>query len=278
MEPAEKLTQGWRARLSLEFSGRADRTIISARAHQGPLVIQKPFYPEGEVSHVYILHPPGGVAGGDDLGITLQLHDGAHALVTTPASGKFYRAQAAPSICEQTFKVAAGATLEWLPQDNILFDGCRVNMRTRVLLEEGAGFLGWEILCLGRTAGGQPFREGYCNQNLEVWKNGYPVFIERGYYAGGHALLQSPWGMKGFTVAGSFVAVGADREILERVNLELQDQGNEMFSASLLDDVLVCRYLGREGEHARKAFTRAWEIVRPMLLDRPACIPRIWNT
>ena len=273
--------QGWQARLSLEFSGRTDHTILSARRHRGPLMVQKPFYPEGEVCHVYLLHPPGGVAGGDDLGIELQLHAGAHALVTTPASGKFYRAQAAPSLCEQTFKVKAGATLEWLPQDNILFDGCKVELQTRVVLEEGAHFLGWEILCLGRTAGDQPLHDGYCNQKLEVWKNNRPVFIERGSYAGGHALLQSPWGLAGYTVAGSFVVVGANRKMLETINDKVRERYegiDGMFSATLLDDVLVCRYLGLQAESARNAFTRAWEIVRPMFLNREACIPRIWKT
>jgi len=94
-------------------------------------------------------------------------------------------------------------------------------------------------------------------------------------------LLQSPWGLAGYTVAGSFVVVGANRKMLETINDKVRERHegiDGMFSATLLDDVLVCRYLGLQAESARNAFTRAWEIVRPMFLNREACIPRIWKT
>ncbi len=54
---------GWKANLSLEFKATALRTVISKREHKGPLAIQRPFYPEDDVCHVYLLHPPGGVVG-----------------------------------------------------------------------------------------------------------------------------------------------------------------------------------------------------------------------
>ena len=64
---ADMQNQTWKAKLELGFKGREDKTYVSHRKHLGPLVIQKPFYPEGEVCHVYLIHPPGGIVGGDEL-------------------------------------------------------------------------------------------------------------------------------------------------------------------------------------------------------------------
>ena len=118
--------KNWRAHLVLKFSGRDDKTIVSHRQYQGPLVIQKPFYPEDDVCHVYLLHPPGGVVGGDQLTLDVEVNREGHALITTPAAGKFYRSAGSLAQLKQTLVVKAKSTLEWLPQETILFSGCEV--------------------------------------------------------------------------------------------------------------------------------------------------------
>ena len=126
---------GWQARLSLGFRRQNARTILERRAHQGPLRVQRPFYPEGgSVCHVAILHPPGGVVGGDELRIDAALDAESRALLTTPAAGKFYRSAGPVARQTQRLTVAAGATLEWLPQENIVYSGARVHALTRVEL------------------------------------------------------------------------------------------------------------------------------------------------
>ena len=77
---------GWRAELSLGFTAEpvvdgprdgapaAPLTRLTTRAHRGPLVVQRPFYPEGPgVPHVYLLHPPGGIVGGDSLRVEVSV-------------------------------------------------------------------------------------------------------------------------------------------------------------------------------------------------------------
>ncbi|MEO7558110.1 MAG: urease accessory protein UreD, partial [Gammaproteobacteria bacterium] len=142
--------EGWRAELSLRFARANGRTVLAARRHQGPLQIQRAFYPEpGGVCHAYILHPPGGVVAGDSLAIEVRVDERAQTLLTTPAAGKFYRSTGRSATARQVLIVSAGAELEWFPQENIVFQGARVAMTTRIDLAADGAFMGWEILCLG---------------------------------------------------------------------------------------------------------------------------------
>jgi Urease accessory protein UreH len=269
---------GWQARLELEFGSRAGRTVITRRYHYGPLAVQKPFYPEKDGCHVYLLHPPGGVVGGDHLRIEIDVTTGAHALMTTPASTKFYRSSGALSVQENYLKVVAGATLEWLPQETILFANCRASLVTRVALAADARFIGWEVLCLGRPAANEYFDKGACWQRFELWQEDIPLMVERTHLKGSGSLLSAPWGLMGHTVLGTLVAVPANDAILEAVRESVTPGRHALFSTTLLDEVLVCRYLGDQGEAAHHCFTSAWSAIRPNLLGRSACYPRIWYT
>jgi len=278
--PPRHTDAGWIARLELGFRARGTRTILAHRRHVGPLQVQRPFYPDGErACHVYILHPPGGVVGGDSLAISAAVVRGAHALLTTPAAGKLYRSAGASAQLSQELNVADGAWLEWLPQETIAFDGARAASATRVTLTGTAGFIGWEILCLGRPAAGETYTHGEFVQRFEIWRDGAPLWWERNALAGGAPVLHAPWGLAGRSVVASMVAVGRAPSALpalrELLNAE-QDDGE--FSVSQLRDVLVCRYLGNSAEQARAGFIAAWRLLRPALWDIEASPPRIWAT
>jgi len=161
---------GWEARIELGFERRHRRTVM-ARRHYGPLAVQKPFYPEGEICHTYLIHPPGGI---------------------------------------------------------------------------------------------------------EVWREGMPLLIERARLEGGSNLLSAHWGLMGRTVVGTLVALPANHALLEAAREAVVPAPGDLFSATLLGEVLVCRYLGGQGEAARRCFTSIWSATRPHLLGRPACYPRIW--
>ena len=152
---------GWQAALDLGFAREDGATRLARRAHRGPLVVQRPFLPEGPgVCHVYLLHPPGGLVGGDELTIDVEVDAGAHALVTTPAAGKVYRTTGAAARQTQRLRVADGATLEWLPQEAILYDGARATLETRVELGAARRFIGIDAVCFGLPAGRAPFARG----------------------------------------------------------------------------------------------------------------------
>lgn len=268
----------WHAHLELGFAERAGRTVPVHRRHIGPLSVQRPFHPEGTPCHTYVLHPPGGVVGGDRLDIETSVESGAHALVTTPASGKFYRSAGELAEQHQALNVKGDGILEWLPQDTILFSGSQVTMQTRVDLDEHARFIGWDILSFGRPASKDYYDDGYCRQAFELWRNNKPLIIERARYQSNDEMMTAPWGLQNYNTVGTMVATNADKALLEAARQIEFETSFGLLSSTLIDDVLVCRMLGHQGMQCRETFTRIWQAIRPSLLARDACIPRIWNT
>ncbi|MFO1352527.1 MAG: urease accessory protein UreD [Gammaproteobacteria bacterium] len=271
--------QGWQARLELGFTRIGSRTLLSERRHSGPLLVQRPFYPEADgACHVYVLHPPGGVVGGDELELSVDARAGADALLTTPAAAKFYRSVGARARQQHLFRVAEDAALEWLPQETIVYDGARMRTVTRVELHGSARFIGWEILCLGRPAAGEEFAHGACRQALELWHGHIPLYLERGHYEGDGELLRAAWGLRCLPVTATLLCSGSPTEGVEAVRGAVNAEAGEWFGASQLEGVLVCRYLGPSAARARALFMNAWSVLRPILLGKSACPPRVWMT
>jgi urease accessory protein len=229
-----------------------------------------------------VLHPPGGLAPGDRLSIDIEVDSGAHALSTTPAAGKCYRSDGRTSEQVQRLRVTGGAALEWLPQENIVFDGARVHTTTRVELGPGAKFIGWDVLCLGRPASGERLTNGWCRTHFELFRESRPLHIERARYDGGAPMLDRACGLGGAPAIGTLLATPASSVALtlaRAVTHRLDD--SELVSSTLLgveDGVLSCRYLGSSAARARDYFARVWTAIRPELLGRPAVWPRIWLT
>ncbi|MCG6873588.1 MAG: urease accessory protein UreD [Betaproteobacteria bacterium] len=280
MHPGEAVhLQGWRAELDLAFERRAARTVLAARRHAGPLVVQKPFYPEGEaVCHAIVLHPPAGIAGGDDLELSARSAGGAHALLTTPGAGKWYRSAGSWARQRLDFDVAEGACLEWLPQETIIYDGALARLETEVRLAGDACYLGWEILCLGRTGSGEAFQRGTCRLRTTVLRDGKAQWLERGIIDGGGELLDARVGLGGQPVCGTLIVAAPvlAAELIAACRVPQPSVGAG--AVTCLPGTLVARYLGPSSEAARRYFARLWGIIRPEVLGRTATVPRIWAT
>ena len=270
--------RSWPARLELGFEPRVQRTALAHRRHHGPLRVQRPFYPEGDVCHCYLLHPPGGLVGGDMLEIDVYLRPGANALVTTPGATKFYRQNGFRAGQSQQLDVAANAVLEWMPQESIYFDGCDAASVTRIDLERDARFIGWEITVLGRPASGDWFRSGIAEQRIELYRERTPLYLDRLRLTGDSGLLTASAGLSGHTVSATMLATGVDRDLLETLRASLPDDLPGQLGMTLKHDLLIARFIGDRAEHARQCFVAIWRVLRPALIGREACVPRIWNT
>ncbi len=269
-------TPSWYAELELAYArfGESSRPVL--RRHLGPLRVQKHLYAEGpEVCQHIIVHPPGGIAGGDRLAIRARVEDGAWAQLTSPGAAKWYRANG-PAYQTLELHVSPGATLEWLPQETIVFSAAQAELQTRIELHGDARLFYWDIVALGRPASGERFEQGHFQARLDIRRDGRPLWHERQRIAGGDGLLDSPIGLDGQPVFATLLVTGEiDDELLERCRALAHPVRGDL---SQLPGLLVARCLAGETLQARAWLIALWQLLRPALLGREALAPRIWNT
>ena len=272
--------QAW---LSLAFADDRGTTRLLDRAHYGPLRVQKALYPEHpSICHAIIVHPPGGVVGGDQLSIKACAGERAHAFLTTPGAAKWYQANGKLSRQQVRLQVADSATMEWLPQETIFFDRAEVALEHQVELQGEARYIGGEILCFGRTASGETFNSGRISQQTSIRRDGKLLWFEQGALDGGSAAMQSRLGLADCSVCATLMVAG--KTFPASFVQQLRDCASQMsdgrasVGASQVKSVLVLRHLGHSSELARQWMMQAWQMLRPELLGHAAHIPRIWST
>lgn len=273
MRVAEPIAAPWTAHLRLGFESIYQKTILSDKRFDGPLVVQKPLYPEGDgVCHAIVVHPPAGIAGGDELRLDVSAGQDASVLLTTPGAGKWYRS--AGPWARQKLRFDVMGDLEWLPQETIVFDAALADMECEVNLGARGRYVGWEILCLGRTGSGERFARGRIHMKNAISRNGSPLWWERGRIAGGGRLMSSPAGLSGKSVCATLLAAapGIDRSVLSSCR-EIEE-----LAVTLLPGLLVARMLCDSSEAAKAGLARAWSKLRPQIFGRDAVEPRIWRT
>ena len=269
-------TPSWHAELELGYARFGDTTRPVQRRHLGPLRVQKHLYAEGpQVCQHIIVHPPGGIAGGDRLDIRASVGSDAWAQLTSPGAAKWYRA-AGPAYQTLELNVAAGATLEWLPQETIVFSAAQAELSTRIELQGDARLFYWDIVALGRPASDERFDLGHFQSRLEIRRDGQLLWHERQRIVGGDGLLDSPIGLDGQPVFATLLVTGEIApELLETCrSLPHAVRGD----LTQLPGLLVARCLAGEALQARAWLIALWRLLRPALLGREALPPRIWST
>lgn len=269
-------TPSWHAELELGYARFGDSTRPVQRRHKGPLRVQKHLYAEGpEVCQHIIVHPPGGIAGGDRLQIRASVERDAWAQLTSPGAAKWYRATG-PAYQTLDLSVAAGATLEWLPQETIVFSAAQAELSTRIELQGDARLFYWDLVALGRPASNERFDLGHFQSHLDIRRDGQLLWHERQRIVGGDGLLDSPIGLDGQPVFATLLATGEiDSPLLERCRALPHAVRGDL---TQLPGLLVARCLASEALLARAWLIDLWRLLRPTLLGREALPPRIWST
>lgn len=275
---------GWLGHLHLHYSHDGARTLALDR-HQGPLRVLQRLYPEGpDICHHVLVHPPGGIVGGDRLEVELQLDAGTHAVLTTPGATRFYRSAGEPAVQQVRAQLAPGARLEWLPLETLAYDACLAENDLRFDLAPGAQMLGWELLALGLPAAGKPFARGHLHQRIEL----PGVWLEQGRIAADdQLLLDSPLGLAGHRVLGTlWWASGSDAPgplrdaMLEaaRACIDAHPSLSGLAGATSPDArVVVCRALADRVEPLFSLWRQIrarWRALAWQLDEHP---PRIWR-
>ncbi len=256
----------------------------------GPLRVQRPFYPEADgTCHTYVLHPPGGIAIGDRLNIRATLGEHCQVLLTTPSAGKVYGVFGADNAAAHTgpkqfqhteLKIQPSAFCEWLPQENIIFNTACVELKTRIHLEEGAKFIGWDIVRLGRAASNEEFSQGTLRQQLELWRVGRLAFLDKNELKAEDSLRHAQCGFQSHNTFATMVAtVTLSRDQIDEVLRRLDTlENNKCWGVTQKNDLFIARYLGDSIIHCRKGLLMLWQVVRELMLEKQASVPRIWNT
>lgn len=273
----------WNASLALDYTRHADKTVAHFR-HDGPLRILQSLYPEGEaICHNVIVHPPGGLVGGDTLDLTFTAGAGAHGLVTTPGATRFYRSQGEPALQRTRITLEAGARMEWLPLETIAYSGCLAENRLTLQLAPGAELMGWDVTAFGLPAAGQPFAQGHFSQHIEV----PGIWLEWARIrAADTLLLDSPLGLAGHRCMASLFFVAGSK--LERKRREQAlDVARQVIDVHALSatagatspdgQLVVVRVLAPMVEPAMDLLKQVWKAWRDHFWNQAAPSPRIWS-
>jgi urease accessory protein len=274
----------WHAQLNLDYQLELGRTV-ARHAHTGPLRILQSLYPEGDsICHNVLVHPPGGLVGGDTLDLNVQVAPGAHGLLTTPGATRFYRSDGEAALQRTTITVADNARMEWLPLEAICHSGCLAENRLTMSLAPGAEMLGWDITALGLPAANKPFESGHFCQHLEV----PGVWLESANIkALDDLLLNSPIGLAGHRCFATLFFLSGSKLERQRRQLAL-DTARQVIQAHPLcatagatspdGQVVLVRALAPVVEPAMALLRSVWLAWRSQLWQLDAASPRIWST
>ena len=273
----------WNATLSLDYSLQAGKTVAHFR-HDGPLRILQSLYPEGPaVCHNVLVHPPGGLVGGDTLDITVTAATGSHGLITTPGATRFYKSLGETALQRTRIQLEAGARAEWLPMEALCYSGCLAENHLTLDLAPGAELMGWDVTALGLPSASQPYIEGSFCQHIEL----PGVWLERArILANDPLLMDSPLGLAGQRcVATLFFASGSKLERkrregaldLARGVMQAHPLCNTAGATSPNAQVVVVRVLAPLVEPAMGLLKQVWKSWRQHFWDQAAPSPRIWS-
>jgi urease accessory protein len=278
----------WHGHLRIDYRREGERTVALDR-HDGPLRVLQRLYPEGDrICHHVLVHPPGGMVGGDVLELDLRLAGGCHALLTTPAASRYYRSSGEAARQTVRARLAAGSRLEWLPMETIAYPACDGISEIEIDLEPGAEAIGWEMLALGLPTANQPFDRGRFAQRFSIRGR----WLDHGLIAADDALLRdSPLGLAGHGVLATmwFAAAGALSTVQRAALVDAARSASPPAgtagaaapfagTSAVRDDLIVVRVLAGRVEPAFALLVAIWSRWRALAWGLGATPPRIWRT
>lgn len=270
---------GWEAALELGYARRGERTVPTHRRHRGPIRVQKHHEPELGVCQHILVHPPAGMAGGDSVDVDVAVGPGAHAQLTTPGATPWYRSAGPAARQSVRARVDAGATLELLPREHLVFDGAEVVIDTDVTLAADARLVMWDIVALGRPHGDAPFTRGRVHADARIWRAGALVWCDRMRLAADDHRRASALGLGGADVCATLVVAAPHRLALDACHdVETPDPAGARAGITDLGGLVIGRWLGAAVEPARRWLEAMWRALRPQAVGRAALAPRIWRT
>ena len=247
------------------------RTALRHLHQVSPLRALFPTPERDEALTVAVVNTSGGLAGGDRLAITMHAEANARATISAPAAEKIYRSLGPPSRIDCTLRLDAGAMLEWIPQETILFNGARQRRRITADVAPGAVLLAAETLVFGRSARGEPFAQGALVDGWRIRREGILVWADGVAFEPPGPLVDR-FGFAGAEALATLIFCAEDAALLRD---PLRDSG--VLATVPAKGLVVARWLGSAPD-VRRDLAAALCLVRAAALGLPARLPRLWTT
>ncbi len=257
----------------LAFANRNNRNSIVERYASAPVRILTPSI-QGGIPEAVLANTSGGIAGGDTSHVDILVAQNAQALVTGQAAEKIYRSIDMPASIRTVIKIEDGSTLEYLPQESILFDGAKLNRAVNISLGARSCLLLSEMFVLGRWAMNEDFTRGIFLDRWSIDVAGQPIWREGLRVEGGLSSLSSSLGFANARALATIFYAGANAaEVLGLA----RDVIGPMGGATIVRGMLVVRMLGNEAGMLKQQLSEIISIIRAAALGRPAEVPRVWR-
>lgn len=268
-----KQLNSWKGFLFLRFKYKNKKTYLHTKKNFGPLFVQNTFYPEDKICHVYILHPPGGLVGGDNLYIKNYLEEKSKVLVTTPSASKFYKSNGKIVNVKYKIFLEKNTTLEWLPQNNIFFSNSLVNIENEFFIKSESKLIIWDTLCLNNLLNKKKNNKSILISSLKIWKKNVILLNEKIRIIKGNLSI-----LFNKKILSMLIAMPADINILKFIRKFNNINKNIIIGSTLIKDILIIRIIGNDNILIQKIMKNMWKKLRIKIIGIKPCIPRIWFT
>lgn len=254
------------------FKLKENKTILYNKLHHGPLMVQRIFHHEKNVCHVYLLHPPGGVVSGDSLFINAKFSLGSKVLITSPGATKFYKSIGKTSYVNQNFYLSENSSLEWLPQDNIIFCNSDIQLNTQFYLKKTSKLFAWENLHFKDYKNKKSFGHTSLVTCLQIWKDKKLLLHERLRVLKGDMTI-----LDFHPLVTIIVASPANEHLLYLARQTVKNQ-KIIAGCTLIDHLLIIRLLDKSNINVQNILRQLWHVLRPKIIGEKSFFPRIWFT
>lgn len=274
----QPVLQRARGELALSFAVAAGGTQVAELYQTDPCRVLTPAPDPGEPQTAMLITTAGGLTGGDSLRVAVAVQAGADALCTPQAAEKIYRSagEAAADI-DLGLRVEAGARLEWLPQEMILFDGARLKRQVRIDLAADATLLAGDITVFGRGARGERFSRGFLLDRWQVRRDGRLIWADATRLDDDPlTAIDDPAGFDGAAAQALILCQGPQAEERRDAVRAAAQAAAMQAGATILEGLLLIRLLDRDAARLRRHFAVLWSLLRSGL-ERPSHMPRHWQ-
>ncbi|GHU05094.1 urease accessory protein UreD [Alphaproteobacteria bacterium] len=263
-----------RGALEIAFHRKRGADRLSRLSQAAPLRALFPAPGAGEPPIAALTSTSGGVVGGDELRFSLCVEDGAKATFLGQAAEKIYRSADADAVMDVSVSAGCGAWAEYLPQETILFDGARLKRKTCLNIASGGSILAAEMLAFGRSARGEVFTNGLLREAREIRRDGHLIWADTMLLEDDIALLmQERACFNGAAFCASLILASDDSDRhLELARARLDESG----AVTLVNGVLLARWLTNDFVAMRKNVAMLWRSLRSAAAGLPAETPRLW--